>query len=129
MDSGSRIGIHRYFRPKMLLSILDLCSGGQPHEMGQQSTERSIETDFILRVGCKADSTLKMEIGNSCTWSVLCLNVSKFLMGQIIIGTEIGVFEVVSKTFCQSAFHQLFVLRRAAGGMYFGYCSKLPKPA
>lgn len=49
----------------MLLSVHDLCSGGQPHEMGQQSTERSIETDFLARVGCKADATLKMEIGNS----------------------------------------------------------------
>ena len=38
--------------------------------------------------------------------------------GQMAIGTEIGIFEVVSKTFCRSAFHQLFVLRRAAGGMY-----------
>src|SRR5690606_30120784 len=98
-------------------------------EMGQQSTERSIETDFLLGVGCKADATLEMEIGNSCTGPELRLNVFEFLKGQMAIGMEIGIFEVVSKTFCRSAFHQLSVLRRAAGGMYFGYCSKLPKPA
>lgn len=102
----------------MLLSVQDLCSEEQPHEMGQQSTERSIETDFPLSVGSKADSTLKMEVGNSGTGTELCLNVSKFLMGQMAIGMEIGVFEVVSKTFCRSAFHQLSVLRRAAGEMY-----------